>query len=148
LPGPGEQIHDLNPTAFPQVGLFWTIEIPMSGVDVHLEKGWARMEARHVPILDYGTIGNALFAGGPPPVQGSVSFKVVWSGAGERINIRNNDPVYGGFEGEFIRNSARMEWTGIVGDLRFESKPLHTSSSSFAEIGREQNGSYFHRVVP
>jgi hypothetical protein len=143
LPSSGEQIHDLNPTAFPQVGLFWTIEIPMSGVDVHLEKGWARMEARHVPILDYGAIGNALFAGGRPPLQGSVSFKVVWSGAGNRVNIRNTDPVYGGFEGEFIRNSAQMEWTGIVGDLKFESKRLHTSSSSFAEIGRERNGSYF-----
>ncbi|MFL6450084.1 MAG: hypothetical protein ACJ746_20760 [Bryobacteraceae bacterium] len=115
----------------------------MSAVDVRLEKGWARLEARDVPILDYSTIGNALFAGGPAPVHGSVSFRVVWSGAGERVSIRNTDPVFGGFEGQFLRNSARMEWTGTVGDLRFESKPLRTSSSSFAEIGREQNGSYF-----
>jgi len=27
LPGPGKQIHDLNPSAFPPVGLFWTIEL-------------------------------------------------------------------------------------------------------------------------
>jgi len=27
LPGPGNQIHDLNPSTFPPVGLFWTIEI-------------------------------------------------------------------------------------------------------------------------
>jgi len=143
LPGPGEQIHDLNPTAFPQVGLFWTIEIPMSGVEVNFQNGRARMEARHVPIFDYGNFANTLFAVGPAPVQGSVSFKVVWSGAGERVSIRNTDPVFGGFEGDFIRNSAKMEWSGTVGDLRFESDPLRTSSSSFAEIGREQNGVYF-----
>lgn len=143
LPGPGKQIHDLNPTAFPPVGLFWTIEIPLRGVEVQFDEGSARMEARHVPIIDYGMIGNALFAGGPTPVPGEVSFKVVWSGAGESVNVRNTDPVFGGFEGEFIRNSAQMEWRGTVGDLEFESDPLRTSSSSFAEIGREQNGVYF-----
>lgn len=115
----------------------------MSGVEVQFDKRWARLEARHVPILDYGMIGNALFAGGPPPVPGSVSFKVIWSGAGEEVQVRNTDPVYGGFEGEFIRNSAQMEWRGTVGNLKFESDALNTSSSSFAEIGRERNGSYF-----
>jgi 8-hydroxy-5-deazaflavin:NADPH oxidoreductase len=34
LPGPGKQLHDLNPTAFPPVGLFWTIQIPIGGVYV------------------------------------------------------------------------------------------------------------------
>ena len=115
----------------------------MSGVEVNFENGRARMEARHVPIFDYGNFANTLFAVGPAPVQGSVSFRVVWSGAGERVSIRNTDPVFGGFEGDFIRNSAQMQWSGTVGDLRFESDPLKTSSSSFAEIGREQNGVYF-----
>jgi len=31
-----------------------------------------------------------------------------------------------------------------VGDLVFESDPLGTSSSSFAEIGHETNGVFFH----
>lgn len=115
----------------------------MSGIRAHFEHGRARMEARHVPIIDYGNIGKSLFAGGSAPVRGSVSFKVVWSGAGERLTIQNKDPVYGGFEGEFIRNSAQMEWSGVVDDLRFESEPLATSYSSFAEIGRERNGSFF-----
>ena len=110
---------------------------------VQFDQGSARMEANHVPIIDYGMIGNALFAGGPTPVQGEVSFKVVWSGPGQRATVRNTDPVFGGFEGEFIRNSAQMEWKGTVGDLKFKSDPLSTSTSSFAEIGRERNGSYF-----
>jgi len=86
---------------------------------------------------------NALFGGGPPAIPGTVSFKAKWSGVGERVNVRNDDPVFGGFAGEFIRNSAQMEWTGTVGDFTFVSAPLATSSSSFAEIGHERNGSFF-----
>ena len=138
------QIHDLNPSAFPPVGLFWTIELPEEdSVRVQFEDGRASLQAADVPILDYGDILNALFGGGPPPVPGSVSFKVVWSGVGQRVKIRNTDPVYGGFAGEFIRNRAQMEWTATVGDFTFVSDPLATSSSSFAEIGRERNGSFF-----
>jgi len=97
-----------------------------------------------VPILDYGNILNALFYGNqPPPVPGSVSFTVIWSGMQQRVNIRNTDPVYGGFAREFIRNTAQMEWTATVGDLPFVSAPLATSSSSFAGIGHERNGSFF-----
>lgn len=68
---------------------------------------------------------------------------MVWGGAGQRVQIRNTDPVYGGFAGEFIRNTAQMEWTATVGDYAFVSDPLATSSSAFAEIGRERNGSFF-----
>jgi len=61
-----------------------------------------------------------------------------------RLNIRNTDPVYGGFGGEFIRNGAQMEWTASAGVYQFVSDPLATSSSSFAEIGHERNGMFFH----
>ena len=102
------------------------------------------MEADDVPILDYGNVPNALFFGDDPtPTSGSVSFKVVWRGGNERLNIRNTDPVFGGFAGEFIRNAAQMEWTATVGDFTFVSAPLATSSSVFAEIGHERNGVFF-----
>ena len=149
LPGQGgAQIHDLNPSHFPPVGLFWTIEIPDehnngTGIEVELGAGSASIQASNVPIIDYGDIGNALFGGGATPLPGSVSFQVVWRGVRERVNIRNTDKVYGGFAGEFIRNSAQMEWTATAGDYTFASDPLGTSSSSFAEIGHERNGSFF-----
>jgi len=110
---------------------------------VNLGKGAASLEAFNVPIFDYGNIGNSLFGGGPPAIPGTVSFKVVWSGVGERVNVKNDDPVFGGFAGEFVRNSAQMEWTGTVGNLTFASAPLSTSSSKFAEIGRERDGLFF-----
>jgi hypothetical protein len=137
------QIHDLNPTQFPPVGLFWTLEVPDHSVKVELDKGKAILQAVHLPILDYGTLQNALFGGGPAPIPGSVSVRVIWRGMQEVVDIRNTDPVFGGFEGHFIRNEAQMEWTATVGDYRFVSDPLKTSSSSFAEIGSERNGSFF-----
>jgi hypothetical protein len=97
-----------------------------------------------VPVFDYGSLVNAVF--GPPPSPlptGTVSFTVVWSGVSQRVNIRNTDPTYGGFAGEFIRNKAQIEWSASVGDLVLVSDPLATSSSSFAEIGHERNGSFF-----
>jgi hypothetical protein len=138
------QIHDLNPSTFPPLGLFWTIELPEDSVEVEFGKGRASLRGFDVPVFDYGTVINAVF--GPPPSPlptGTVSFKVVWSGPGQRVNIRNTDPTYGGFSGEFIRNKAQMEWTATVGEYTFVSDPLATSSSSFAEIGRERNGSFF-----
>jgi hypothetical protein len=101
------------------------------------------MEATDLPITDYITGGNALVGGGPTPQPGVVSFKVVWRGEGERVTIRNDDPVYGGFAGEFVRNSAQIEWRATVGDLLLVSDLLATSSSDFAEIGHERNGEFF-----
>src|SRR5437764_3690789 len=63
-------LHD----ALPIFGLFWTTEIPVAGVDVHLGKGSASLQASDVAILDYGNIPNALFGGGPPPTSGTVSL--------------------------------------------------------------------------
>jgi hypothetical protein len=100
------------------------------------------VQASNVPIFDYGNIPNALFGGGPAPV-GHVSYRLVWSGVDSRVNIKNTDPVYGGFAAEFVRGHAQMEWTGMVGDYQFASAPLATSSSSFAELGLERNGIFF-----
>src|SRR5947209_1847401 len=160
MPGPGNQIHDLNPSTSPPVGLFWTIEISQDDseeqeghnkdideatgvIKIELGAGTASMRVSNAPVFDYGTIQNAFFGGGPSPVPGSVSFKVVWSGGGPKVSVRNTDPVFGGFEGEFIRDTAQMEWTAKVGNYIFVSDPLATSTSLFAEIGREKNGSFF-----
>ena len=100
------------------------------------------VQASNVPVIDWTSIPNALFFG-LSPVAAQTSFKVVWSGVTDRLNIQNTSPTYGGFGGEFIRNSAQMEWTATAGDYQFVSDPLATSSSSFAEIGHERNGMFF-----
>ena len=144
LPGPGgAQVHDLNPTQFPPVGLFWTVPIPDSGVKVDLSKGTASMNASKVPIYDYGTVENALFTGSnPPPSLGWISFRVVWTGGLVSMPVISKDPTNGIFSGTFAQAAAKMEWEATVGDFTFQSDPLKTSHSSFGEIGQEVNGSF------
>jgi hypothetical protein len=144
LPGSGgAQIHDLNPTQFPPVGLFWTVPLPAKSVEVDLTNGTAKMIGTKVPIFDYGTIPNALFMGNnPPPVPGWASFKVVWQGGVTMMPIVSTDPTKGLFSGSFATCTARMEWQAQAGDFSFASDPLETSQSTFAQIGSEMNGSY------
>jgi len=134
------QLHDLNPSLAPPLGLFWTIEVPMESVAVNLERGTASLQVTDAPILDYGTIEHALTGMGPPPVAGTVSFLVHWGGVTGRTTISN---AAQGFGGDFVRTGAQMEWTATVGDYRFVSDPLGTSSAAFSEIGRERNGVFF-----
>lgn len=132
----------MNPSDYGPTGLFWTVAIPTSAITVNPGAGNATMQANDLPIWDYGQIENAI-GGGKPRTKGTVTFKVVWSGVTDRVNIKNTDPVYGGFEGNFVRNSAQMEWTAITDRYTFVSDPLSTSFSLFAQVGQERNGSFF-----
>ena len=53
-------------------------------------------QATNVHILDFHSIVNALFGGGPPPESGSVSFEVRWSGVDDRVNLKNPSIGFGG----------------------------------------------------
>ena len=141
-PGTGSQLHDLNPSDYHPTGLFWTTEIPQSNVQVQVGNGYASVVATNLPIFDYGEFSNALF-GGAPRTPGVISYRVVWSGVQQRVTIRNTDPVYGGFAGRFVRNSAQMEWTAVTDNYRFVSAPMETTKSEFAELGEERNGCFF-----
>jgi hypothetical protein len=102
--------------------------------------GNAVYQAANVHLFDFHDIINALFGGGPAAVPAVVSFKVEWSGVHDRLNIKN--PAYG-FAGEYVRGQAQMEWSATAGDFQYVSAPLSTSSSGFAELGHERNGSFF-----
>jgi hypothetical protein len=127
----------MNPGIAPS-GLFWTARIPSNSVRANPGAGHAVLQASDVHILDFGDFTNSLSGG--PSVPAIVSFEVRWSGADERVTIKNPS---NGFAGEFVRNSAQMEWSATVGDFRFVSAPLSTSSSGFSEIGTERNGSFY-----
>jgi hypothetical protein len=138
-PGSGIQLNDFNPGIEPS-GLFWTMAIPPESVEVGFEEGSASMRVNNVSVLDYGDFTNALFGGGPKPKEARLSFVVRWSGRGKQVKIVN--PAQG-FKGNYIRNQAQMKWAATVGDFTYVSDPIRTSSSVFAELGRERNGSFF-----
>jgi hypothetical protein len=136
----------MNPGIAPS-GLFWTMALPEDAVEVH-PGGGAEMRGNNVQVLDFGDFGNSLFGGGKPPVPATVSFLVRWAGAAqghganaERAHIVNASD---GHAGEFIRTTAQMEWSATTGDFDFVSAPIGTSSSDFAEFGKERNGVFFN----
>jgi len=131
----------MNPGIAPS-GLFWTTALPENAVKVNLGDGSAVMQATNLSVLHFGDFGNSLFGRGVPPVPATVSFTVRWSGVLDRAKVVSTDT---GMTGEFIRNTAQMEWSATVGDFDFVSAPAETSASDFAEIGRERNGTFFTR---
>jgi hypothetical protein len=129
------QVHDFNPGTEAS-GLFWTTPIERDSVRVDLGAGSASLHVVDLEIEDYGTIVNALQDG--PSVEASVSFNISWSGADERVKIRNRTT---GFAGEYVRNSATLDWSASnESGFSFQAGPL---ASHFAEIGKERNGVFF-----
>jgi hypothetical protein len=137
-------LHDFNPSEPHPMGLFWTVPVSASDIAVDLPRGTASLTAHKVPVLDHGQIPNALTGMGPAPEPATVSFQVVWSGGSGGTPVASGDQK---FTGQFLRGNGQMEWTATVGDYKFVSAPLASSSSSFAEIGRESNGIFFHGLI-
>jgi hypothetical protein len=94
------------------------------------------MHVADLAIGDYGNVVNAL-TGGSPIASAVVSFDVDWSGVDARVKIRNDATD---FAGEFIHNSATLEWSATQPGFSFTSDP---ADSHFAEIGHERNGVFF-----
>ena len=138
----------MNPGIAPS-GLFWTTALPEGAVDVHSDGGGAEMRGNNVQLLDFGDFGNSLFGGGKPPVPATASFLVRWAGVthdrgangGERVHVVN---AADGHAGQYIRTSAQMQWSASSGVFDYVSAPRGTSSSDFAEFGKEWNGVFFN----
>ncbi len=133
-----QQIVDLNP-GIRQDGLFWTAVVPADAATVDLAAGTASLEVADLHLEDYHDIGNALVGGGVRPVPAMASFKVIWT-CDEPAEF--NNPAQR-FRGKFKIGSARMEWSARILDREYQSEPLSTSSSDFAELGHEENGSFY-----
>lgn len=116
------------------------MRLPDDSVQVNPGAGRATYAATAIGIEDYGSLDNAF--NGLPGVPAIVSFEVQWFGVEERRNIKDPDARFGG---EFVRGSAQMAWSALVGDYTFQSDPLETSSSDFASLGTERNGVFFPR---
>ena len=117
------------------------MQIPDSSVRVNPGAGSAVYQVANAQVLDFGDFNTAL--SGAPGSPATVSFDVRWSGVNQRVNIK--DPV-AGFGGEFVRGSAQMSWSAVIGDYAYQSDPLETSSSDFASLGTERNGVFFPRA--
>ena len=92
-----------------------------------------------VDVLDYTKKENAFALGAAVPA--AITYELEWSGPITRdVTVRDADH---GFRGRFLENQARLAWSASQAGFKFVSDPANTSTSLFAQLGRERNGVFF-----
>jgi hypothetical protein len=140
---PNQQFHDFEPGIAPS-GLFWTIPIAASAIDVDPGRGRARLHADNVRVGDYGNFFNAI-APGYVPTPSHVSFDVRWPGDGDRQKIR--DEMFG-FTGQYVASATTISFTAFNdgGHVVYSSLPhgQHPPAGATSPaVGHERNGRFF-----
>jgi hypothetical protein len=137
-----QQVHDFEP-GIARSGLFWTIPIAASAIDVDPGSGRARLHAANVRVADYHDFFNAVLGGGPPPLPSHVSFDVRWPGKGGRQDVR--DETFG-FTGHYVTSAATISFTASNdgSGVRYTSDPSSQYNVGSPAVGHERNGVFFH----
>ncbi len=146
---PTRQSHDFEPGIAPS-GLFWTIPIARSAIEVDPGRGRARLRGDNVAVTDYHDFFNAVFGGGPTPLPSHASFDVRWRGKGDRRKIR--DDTFG-FTGHFVSSATTISFTASNdgSDVIYTSDPAGQYNPTTDQggagppaVGHERNGAFFH----
>jgi hypothetical protein len=136
----GDQVNDFEP-GIASSGLFWTIPVPPSAIEITGGSGNARFHMENVPIPDFGNFPNAISPKpDPPPIPSHVTFDVRWEGGGDRLNVR--DAAFD-FAGEFVGSDATISFS-----VANDGGPTYTSVGAGQKtvgsaVGHERNGAYF-----
>ena len=76
-----------------------------------------------------------------PAVPAAVNYQLRWSGPIKReASVRDAD---NGFRGLFKENQATLSCSTSQAGFKFVSDAANTSTTLFAQIGRESNGIFF-----
>jgi hypothetical protein len=148
------QLHDLNPGFGPDLGgglrTFWTAAIPDSDVTVQFAAGKAEMNVQNLPLQDRFNIPNSVSPSWDTNFDpATVSFDVVWSGPITRRLSFTDSTNVDQFTGSYVENQVTVTWSGtnLATGFSFTANPGTFATSSvdggFAELGHEQNGSFF-----
>jgi hypothetical protein len=145
---PTKQSHDFEPGIAPS-GLFWTIPIGFTAIEVDPHNGRARLHANHVAVKDYHDGFNAILGGGPDPLPSHVSFDVRWAGHGARQKIR--DETFG-FAGSYVASPTTIGFTASVDGAGVTYSPnaagqynptVDQGGAGSPAVGIERNGRFF-----
>jgi hypothetical protein len=137
-----QQVHDFEPGIAPS-GLFWTIPIAPSAIDVDPGSGRARLRAATVPVTDYHDFFNAVLGAGPTPLPSHVSFDVRWQGKGGRQEIR--DETFG-FTGHYVTSATTISFraSNDGSAVSYTPDPSGQYNVGSPAVGNERNGVFFH----
>jgi hypothetical protein len=131
---------------------FWIAAIPDSDVQVHFGAGTAEMSVSNLPALDYVNLQTSVGPNWQTAFVGAtVSFDVVWSGPITRAVTVTDGSNGDQFAGDFVENQATVTWSATnANGFSFTGNPgqFSTSIAPFAELGQEQNGSFFGADSP
>lgn len=122
-------IHDFDPGIAPN-GLFWTVRIPDSSVQVDVAKGTAAWRLTEVPLPDELT-----------DLPSIVTMAMAWGGDLTPVTL---DDSANGFAGTYTECKGMIEWSARQPGFTFASDPASTTATRFAAIGRERNGVYYN----
>jgi hypothetical protein len=147
---PTQQVHDFEPGIAPS-GLFWTIPIAFSAINVDPGSGRARLHADEVAVTDFHNFFIAVGLSQPPPspLPSHVSFDVRWSGDGDREKIR--DETFG-FTGHYVTGETTISFTASNdgGGVIYSSDPggqynptVNEGGAGSPAVGHERNGVFF-----
>jgi hypothetical protein len=138
--GGSQQVHDYNPGE--ENGLFWTVPIPSSSVDVDVEDATAALGLNNFLIDDYGSVGNAI-SGGKEIGTAQLSMHIRWGGSAQRFSFVNAG-LPTPFKASGFKTKATMRWSAV----ETINGVTHTvtgdkNDSDFGMIARERNGVFF-----
>jgi hypothetical protein len=138
----GSHVHDFNGGILAS-GLFWTHPVDEEALRFSNDGRRAVLEIENEGVIDSFDFGNAAFLEGTP---GVVSLRVAWRATespeqrGKDNSVPPTDPA--AFLGRFAVAESTAEITGSEFGFSFRSDPGVSTERTFAEIGRERNGSF------
>jgi len=138
--GASEQVHDFEP-GIARSGLFWTIPISPSALDVDPGAGRARFSAERLAVPDFHDFFNAI-SPSPSSRAGHASFDVRWDGSGDKSKVL--DATFD-FAGSFVAGNATIQfavWEDDAPTVHYTSVAEGQTTVS-AGVGHERNGVFF-----
>jgi hypothetical protein len=132
------RVLEYDPSFSPS-GVLWTAPLPEdSALVIDFEAAEATLIV-DIDVRDF-TKKAISFALGPA-VPAALTYELRWSGPIKReASVRDAD---NGFRGLFKENQATFSWSTSQAGFKFDSDAANTSTSVFAQIGRESNGIFF-----
>jgi hypothetical protein len=114
----------------------------LDDVDVQFGQGTAELTFAGVDVFDWITVPNSLSNGTllGAPAHAVMSLDIRWSNITRQL-LGVSDAT-NGFQGDFLETKATVAVTVENAD-GFSFAGSGDASSGFAEIGHEQNGSFF-----
>lgn len=140
---PSVQLHDFQ-GGIPPSGLFWTVQIPNSSFRVSADKQRARLDVRHLCLIDSFTFLGATTT--PAVVDAVVRWEATGPprSRGSGDDVPRTDPAAFAGRLRFARATGRFSGR----ELGFEFKARGTSrGEAFAEFGFERNGVFLRRAA-